>query len=57
MAHITQKGILNKNSNPVTDADVIMTAAIIGHSYKRLINNKPCMYDLEVEINEQGSNI
>lgn len=44
-----QKGILDPNSNPVTDANVIMTAAIVGHAYERLSAGKNCKFDVEVQ--------
>ncbi len=47
MPHIRQQGILSATSDPVTDADVIMTAAIVGHSYERLSAGKNCRYDVE----------
>lgn len=47
MPHIRQQGILSATSDSVTDADVIMTAAIVGHSYERLSAGKNCRYDVE----------
>lgn len=47
MSFIKQKGIFTKNGNPVPDADLIITAAIIGHAYQRLKENKNCSFDYE----------
>lgn len=49
MPFVKQKGILDPNSNPVTDANVILTAAVVGHSFARLSDNKNCKYDLEIK--------
>lgn len=48
----TQKGILSKETNPFYDADVIMTAAIVGHSIRRLHkdNVNECKYCFEIEF-------
>ena len=50
MTHKVQQGILANDSDPVLDSDVIITAAIVGHSYTRLVEkNLNCRYDLEVD--------
>ena len=48
----TQKGILSQKTNPLHDSDVIMTAAIVGHSIRRLHkdNVNECKYCFEVEF-------
>ncbi len=45
-----QKGILSDATDAALDADVIMTAAIIGHAFQRLNAGKNCRFDLEVEL-------
>lgn len=54
----TQKGILSQKTNPFQDADVIMTAAIVGHSIRRLHkgNVNECKYCFEVEF-ENGTKV
>lgn len=47
MPIIKQRGILDPTSNPKTDADVIMTAAVVGHAYSRLSTNQNCAFDTE----------
>ncbi|MGX5817983.1 hypothetical protein ACWKWU_07295 [Chitinophaga lutea] len=47
MANV-RKGILSDTTDPVLDADVIMTAAVVGHAYQRLNSGKNCRFDLEV---------
>lgn len=49
MPIVKQKGILSPTSNPVFDSDVIMTAAIVGHSYERVNAGRDCRYDLELK--------
>lgn len=49
MAIVKQKGILDVNSNPETDSNIIMTAALIGHAYERLTAGKNCRIDFEVK--------
>lgn len=44
-----QKGILTGSSSFQQDADVIMTAAIVGHAYTRLAGGKNCAFDTEVD--------
>ena len=48
-----QKGILSEISNPRTDADVIITAAVIGHSYQRISSGKNCNYEYEEELSNK----
>jgi hypothetical protein len=45
-----QKGIFTngEHEDPTLDADIIVTAAIVGHSWHRLKAGKNCKYDLEV---------
>ncbi|RPE08663.1 hypothetical protein EGT74_16625 [Chitinophaga lutea] len=45
-----QKGILSDATDAALDADVIMTAAIIGHAFQRLNTGKNCRFDLEVQL-------
>jgi len=40
-------GILGDETNPDTDADVIMTAAVVGYSQMRLDGSKPCAFAAE----------
>ena len=47
-----QKGILAVDSDPTKDADVIMTAAVVGYAYERLNAGKNCRFDFEVELNK-----
>ncbi len=49
MAHLRQRGILAPDSDAVHDADVIMTAAVVGHAYTRLSNNSNCAFDIEAD--------
>ncbi|MBB5368985.1 MULTISPECIES: hypothetical protein [unclassified Janthinobacterium] len=49
MAHIKQAGILAPASDAIHDADVIMTAAVVGHAYSRLSNNSNCAFDFEAD--------
>lgn len=49
MAHTRQQGILAPGSDAVHDADVIMTAAVVGHAYARLSNNSNCAFDIEAD--------
>lgn len=46
---IHQQGILGRDSDPVLDSDVIMTAAIIGHARTRLESGKNVKFDVEVK--------
>ena len=50
-----QKGILSTETDPFIDADVIVTAAIIGHSIRRLHKNSvnECKYSFEVEFKKE----
>jgi hypothetical protein len=43
------KGIFGGDTNPDIDADVIMTAAVVGYSNKRLEEKKNCAFAAEVE--------
>ncbi|HXC97446.1 MAG TPA: hypothetical protein VNU92_17215 [Edaphobacter sp.] len=43
------KGIFGDDTNPDKDADVIMAAAIVGYSDKRLSEKKNCAFAAEVE--------
>lgn len=49
---IVQKGILSNSTDPVLDAEVIMTAAIVGHAFQRLSAGKNCRFDLEVPLKQ-----
>jgi len=49
MSIVKQKGILNAKSDFKTDSDVIMTVALIGHAYERLMAGKNCRIDFEVK--------
>lgn len=49
MLIVTQQGILDAATSPVEDADVIMTAAIVGHAYIRLDAKKNCLFDIEID--------
>ncbi len=49
MANTRKGGILSSDSNPVTDANVIMTAAVIGHAYQRIRKGHNCRFDLEIK--------
>jgi hypothetical protein len=46
-------GIVSGNTNPKLDADVIMTAAVVGHACARLQKNQDCAFDAEVYV-EKG---
>jgi hypothetical protein len=48
----SQQGILSESTNPFLDADVIMTAAVVGHAYARLSAGKNCCFDVELELRE-----
>ncbi len=49
---VKERGIFDNGpaANPVIDADIIMTAAVIGHAIERLKAGKDCRYDLEVKV-------
>lgn len=49
-----QKGILAVDSDPTKDADVIMTAAVVGYAYERLSAGKNCRFDFEVDVKDEG---
>jgi hypothetical protein len=47
MPHLKQQGIIDATTSARDDADVIMSAAIVGHAYARLRANKNCAFDIE----------
>jgi len=51
MAPRKSKGILGDDTDPDKDADVIMTAAIVGYAARRLNAQKNCAFAAEVEQN------
>ena len=46
--HAKEIGILGSSTRPKTDADIIMTAAVVGHALKLLEEGKNCSFDTEV---------
>jgi hypothetical protein len=51
MAERKSKGILGGDTNPDNDADVIMTAAVVGYSDRRLASHKNCAFAAETLLN------
>ncbi len=49
MQIVKQQGILDPATSPRDDADVIMSAAIVGHAYVRLAAAKTAMFDMEID--------
>ncbi len=49
---VVQRGILGAATDAKLDADVIMTAAVVGHAFERLSAGKNCRFDFEVDLAE-----
>lgn len=45
-----QQGIISPTTNPIYDAQIIMTAAIVGHAYTRLSAGHECRFDYEAKV-------